>query len=52
MEQPEDIEWDWLDIDGDIGITARASTPDDVIQEVIDYLVERGFEPPEEGLRV
>ncbi|CAN5695159.1 4-hydroxy-3-methylbut-2-enyl diphosphate reductase [soil metagenome] len=51
IERPEDIQHQWLDIDGDIGITAGASTPDDVIQEVVDYLTERGFEAPEEGLR-
>ena len=51
IERPEDIQWEWLDIKGDVGITAGASTPDDVIAEVIDYLVERGFEAPEEGLR-
>ena len=51
IERPGDIQADWLDVDGDIGITAGASTPDDVIRDVVDYLVERGFEPPEEGLR-
>ncbi len=51
IERAEDIQHTWLDIAGDIGITAGASTPDDVIQNVVDYLTERGFEPPEEGLR-
>ena len=52
IECAEDIQWEWLDaVAGDVGITAGASTPDDVIADVIDYLVERGFEPPEEGLR-
>lgn len=51
IERPQDIQDEWLAIDGDLGITAGASTPDDVIQEVVDYLVERGFEAPEEGLR-
>lgn len=52
IEKPEDIQDEWLDIEGDVGITAGASTPDDVIQSVIEYLAERGFEEPEEGLRV
>jgi 4-hydroxy-3-methylbut-2-enyl diphosphate reductase len=51
IERAEDIQDEWLDIDGDVGITAGASTPDDVIQTVIEYLAERGFEEPEEGLR-
>lgn len=51
IERPEDIQPEWLSMDGDIGITAGASTPDDVILSVVDYLEERGFTAPEEGLR-
>ena len=34
-----------------VGITAGASTPDDVIQEVVDYLVSKGYPAPENGIR-
>lgn len=51
IERPEDIQDEWLTFEGDIGITAGASTPDDVILEVVAYLEERGFTAPEEGLR-
>lgn len=51
IERPRDIQDAWLTIDGDVGITAGASTPDDVIQAVVNHLVERGFEAPEEGIR-
>lgn len=50
IEGPEDIQEEWLDIDGDVGITAGASTPDDVIMSVVEYLKGKGFEAPEEGL--
>lgn len=53
IERPEDIKQEWLDAvgDGNVGITAGASTPDDVIEEVVSYLVERGYTPPEGGIR-
>lgn len=53
IERPEDIRQEWLDSvgDGNIGITAGASTPDDVIQQVVDFLVERGYAAPEGGIR-
>lgn len=53
IERPEDIQQEWLDAvdQGNIGITAGASTPDDVIEEVVAYLVERGFAAPEGGIR-
>ena len=53
IESQDDIQQEWLDTvaDGNIGITAGASTPDDVIEEVVDYLVERGYTPPEGGIR-
>jgi 4-hydroxy-3-methylbut-2-enyl diphosphate reductase len=51
IERAEDIDDSWLTEVEKVGITAGASTPDDVIQDVIDYLTERGLEPPAEGLR-
>ena len=53
IERPEDIRQEWLDTcgNGNIGITAGASTPDDVIEEVVNYLVERGYSAPEGGIR-
>lgn len=51
IERAEDIDDAWLDGVTNVGITAGASTPDDVIQSVIDYLELRGLEGPEGGLR-
>jgi 4-hydroxy-3-methylbut-2-enyl diphosphate reductase len=53
IERPEDIQQEWLDAagHGNVGITAGASTPDDVIEEVVNYLVVRGYNAPEGGIR-
>jgi 4-hydroxy-3-methylbut-2-enyl diphosphate reductase len=53
IERPEDIQDEWLQAvgEGNVGITAGASTPDDVIEEVVAYLAERGYIPPEGGIR-
>lgn len=51
IERHEDIDDDWLSRAAVIGITAGASTPDDVIQEVVDYLVAKGYPPPPDGIR-
>lgn len=51
IEQPSDIEAGWLDGVSTIGVTAGASTPDDVIQEVVDELDRLGYAPPEGGIR-
>lgn len=53
IERPEDIQDEWLTAvgDGNVGITAGASTPDDVIQQVVDHLVGRGFAAPDGGIR-
>lgn len=53
IEKPEDIKDEWLEAigDGNVGVTAGASTPDDVIQEVVDHLAARGFAPPDGGIR-
>jgi 4-hydroxy-3-methylbut-2-enyl diphosphate reductase len=51
IERPEDIEEAWLEGVATVGVTAGASTPDDVIQSVVDELDRRGFAPPEGGIR-
>jgi 4-hydroxy-3-methylbut-2-enyl diphosphate reductase len=53
IEKPEDIQDEWLVAvgNGNVGVTAGASTPDDVIEEVVTYLSQRGFTPPEGGVR-
>jgi 4-hydroxy-3-methylbut-2-enyl diphosphate reductase len=50
IERPEDIDDSWLATISTVGITAGASTPDDVIQEVVNALVARGFEAPSGGI--
>jgi 4-hydroxy-3-methylbut-2-enyl diphosphate reductase len=50
IERAEEIEVDWLvDIER-VGVTAGASTPDDVILAVVQHLQQLGFEAPEEDL--
>lgn len=51
IERLEDIQPKWLEGKQTVGITAGASTPDDVIEEVVAYLAGRGFAPPEGGIR-
>ena len=51
IERPDDIEAAWLADANVVGVTAGASTPDDVIQEVVDVLVAHGYAPPEGGIR-
>lgn len=53
IESLNDIQQEWLDAvgAGNVGITAGASTPDDVIEEVVAWLVERGYVAPEGGIR-
>lgn len=51
IEGTEDIDDDWLAGVQVIGVTAGASTPDDVIQEVVDFLAAKGYAPPEGGIR-
>ena len=47
IERLEDIKLEWLDNAMNVGVTAGASTPDDVINAVVEYLASLGFEPPE-----
>ncbi len=51
IEKALDIQDDWLQSARVVGITAGASTPDDVIQDVVDYLAAKGYQPPAGGLR-
>jgi len=51
IEKPEDIDPAWLEGATNVGVTAGASTPDDVIEEVVRYLTTFGFTPPEGGIR-
>lgn len=46
IESEADIDELWLHDVCDIGITAGASTPDDVIERVIDDLAARGYQRP------
>lgn len=51
IESEAEIEPAWLDGVEVVGVTAGASTPDDVIEGVVDWLVGQGFAPPEGGIR-
>lgn len=53
IESAEDIRDEWLQElgDGNVGITAGASTPDDVIEQVVAWLAARGYTAPEGGIR-
>ena len=47
IERLEDIDTSWLEDATNVGVTAGASTPDDVIAEVVQYLTTLGFTAPE-----
>jgi 4-hydroxy-3-methylbut-2-enyl diphosphate reductase len=51
IERPEDIEESWLAAANVVGVTAGASTPDDVIDAVVSHLAARGYAPPPGGIR-
>ena len=51
IERPEEITAEWLQDVTTVGVTAGASTPDDVIEAVVAYLAERGYAPPPGGIR-
>ncbi|HET7036191.1 MAG TPA: 4-hydroxy-3-methylbut-2-enyl diphosphate reductase [Thermomicrobiaceae bacterium] len=52
VERPEEIEPAWLEEVERVGVTAGASTPDDVILELVHHLETLGFDAPEEELAV
>ncbi len=51
IESPKDIDPDWLAAADVVGVTAGASTPDDVIEDVVNTLVAKGYAAPEGGIR-
>lgn len=51
IERPEDIAPSWLAGADVVGVTAGASTPDDVIEAVVAELASQGYAPPEGGIR-
>jgi 4-hydroxy-3-methylbut-2-enyl diphosphate reductase len=51
IERPEEITAEWLENVTTVGVTAGASTPDDVIESVVAYLAARGYAPPPGGIR-
>ncbi len=51
IERPEDIQSAWLEGVNVVGVTAGASTPDDVIELVVANLADRGYAAPIGGIR-
>ncbi len=51
IERPEDIQAEWLEGVKNVGVTAGASTPDDVIEQIVEYLSHQGFTLPDSGIR-
>jgi 4-hydroxy-3-methylbut-2-enyl diphosphate reductase len=51
IERPEEIDEGWLAEAEVVGVTAGASTPDDVIEAVVAELARRGYAPPAGGIR-
>jgi 4-hydroxy-3-methylbut-2-enyl diphosphate reductase len=51
IERPDEIADEWLAGRQTVGVTAGASTPDDVIESVITELTHRGYSPPEGSIR-
>lgn len=51
IESYQEINPEWLATVENVGVTAGASTPDDVIEEVVEHLTTFGFEPPANGMK-
>ena len=52
IDSASDIRSDWLQGVRSIGITAGASAPEILVQQVVDYLRELGAEPPAEQVGI
>lgn len=55
IDGPDEIEQEWLRDAGKVGVTAGASAPEELVQQVIDRLMESGamvseFDGPEENI--
>lgn len=50
IEREDEIQDEWLDGIEKVGVTAGASTPDDVIESVVRYLEAKGYAGPEGGI--
>jgi len=48
VDSPEDLQRSWLNDQAIIGVTAGASAPEELVQQVIGRLQEWGAEPPVE----
>lgn len=51
VESSNEIDPAWLETVENVGVTAGASTPDDVIEDIIEHLTTFGFEPPPQGMK-
>jgi 4-hydroxy-3-methylbut-2-enyl diphosphate reductase len=51
IERPDEIDDVWLERVNVVGVTAGASTPDDIIEAVVAALAHRGYAPPAGGIR-
>ncbi len=52
IDSASDIQADWLEGIASIGITAGASAPEILVQQVVDYLREQGAEAPSEQIGI
>ena len=48
VDNAGEIDPDWLIGVDSVGVTSGASVPEDLVQGVLDFLVERGFPPAQE----
>lgn len=52
IQSAEEIEPQWLESVNKVGVTAGASTPDDVILDVVRYLQDQGYNAPTDGYEI
>ncbi|MGE5828425.1 MAG: 4-hydroxy-3-methylbut-2-enyl diphosphate reductase, partial [Micromonosporaceae bacterium] len=48
VDYAEEIRDEWLDGAGTVGLTSGASVPEELVQQVLDRLAERGFDQVDE----